>query len=72
MKILLVNNTVLPALKYGGTERVIWWLGKALVQLGHEVSYLVAKGSRCSFAPVYPYSPKKKFPRKFTRGNDGL
>ncbi|MEO5892588.1 MAG: glycosyltransferase [Ferruginibacter sp.] len=53
MHILIVNNSVIPALKYGGTERVIWWLGKMLVKMGHKVSYLVAKGSHCPFAEVY-------------------
>ena len=40
-------------MKYGGTERVIWWLGKMLVKMGHKVSYLVSKGSYCPFAEVY-------------------
>ena len=52
MHILIVNNTVIPAIKYGGTERVIWWLGKQLVSRGHKVTYLVAKGSYCDFATV--------------------
>jgi glycosyltransferase involved in cell wall biosynthesis len=50
MHILLVNNTSIPVRTYGGTERVIWWLGKQLVQMGHQVSYLVAPGSSCAFA----------------------
>ncbi len=50
MHILIVNNTSIPVQKYGGTERVIWWLGKQLVQMGHQVSYLVAAGSYCDFA----------------------
>ena len=50
MHVLIVNNTVVPAKDYGGTERVIWWLGKELVRLGHEVSYLVPAGSSCPFA----------------------
>ena len=53
MHILIVNNSVIPALKYGGTERMVWWLGKMLVKMGHKVSYLVAKGSHCPFADVY-------------------
>ncbi|NCT94606.1 MAG: glycosyltransferase family 4 protein [Chitinophagaceae bacterium] len=61
MHILLVNNTRIPALQYGGTERVIWWLGKALVQAGHQVSYMVAPGSHCDFAPVYVFEPEKPF-----------
>jgi glycosyltransferase involved in cell wall biosynthesis len=55
MNILIVNNSVIPALKYGGTERVIWWLGKELVRLGHDVTYLVAKDSYCPFAKVLNY-----------------
>lgn len=52
MHILIVNNTSIPVQKYGGTERVIWWLGKQLVKMGHQVSYLVAPGSYCDFAGV--------------------
>lgn len=52
MKILLVSQTVIPVYAYGGTERVIWDLGLALTQLGHEVSYLVLPGSQCDFARV--------------------
>lgn len=46
----IVNNTSIPVQQYGGTERVIWWLGKQLVKRGHQVSYLVAQGSFCDFA----------------------
>jgi glycosyltransferase involved in cell wall biosynthesis len=60
MHILIVNNTVIPAKDYGGTERVIWWLGKELVRLGHEVSYLVPAGSSCPFAKrVLFYDPNR-------------
>lgn len=59
MKILLVNNTKIPVHLYGGTERVIWWLGKSLVQMGHEVSYLVKAGSSCPFAKVLILDEKK-------------
>ncbi len=50
MHVLIANNTVIPTKDYGGTERIIWWLGQELVKLGHEVSYLVSKGSSCPFA----------------------
>jgi glycosyltransferase involved in cell wall biosynthesis len=53
MHILIVHNAVIPALKYGGIERVIWWLGKMLVKMGHKVSYLVPAHSYCPFADVY-------------------
>ncbi len=52
MKILIVNNGIVPVHLYGGTERVIWGLGKELVQLGHEVDFLVKQGSYADFAKV--------------------
>jgi len=61
MHILIVNHSFLPAVKYGGTERVIWWLGKALVAQGHKVSYLVSKGSHCTFANVLLYNESVPF-----------
>lgn len=54
MHILLVNQSPIPVFAYGGTERVIWDLGRALVKAGHKVSYLVPPGSHCDFAPVLP------------------
>ncbi|NMM47766.1 glycosyltransferase [Marinigracilibium pacificum] len=52
MRILIVHKSVIPVTMYGGTERVIWYLGKELVKLGHEVTFLVNKGSHCDFASV--------------------
>ena len=52
MRILIVNPGMIPVKFYGGTERVIWSLGKELVKLGHEVMYLVKNGSYCEFASV--------------------
>lgn len=57
MKILIVSDSQIPATKYGGTERVIWWLGKELSRLGHQITYLVAAGSNCPFAKVLIYDP---------------
>ena len=57
MHILLINNSPIPVYGYGGTERVIWDLGKTLVQLGHRVSYLVPDGSSCDFGHVLPIRP---------------
>ncbi|MEQ8424250.1 MAG: hypothetical protein RIA63_06035, partial [Cyclobacteriaceae bacterium] len=55
MNILIVLPAVIPAKNYGGTERVIWYLGRDLVKLGHRVTYLVNKGSVCDFANVVFY-----------------
>ena len=38
MRILMVSRTKIPVFAYGGTERVIWDLGRALTTLGHEVT----------------------------------
>ena len=57
MKILIVDKGRIPVSHYGGTQRVIWYLGKELVKMGHEVSFLVGKGSQCSFARVLPLNP---------------
>ena len=59
MHILLVNKAPIPVFAYGGTERVIWDLGKALTQLGHKVSYLVPAGSSCPFAEVIAIDPAR-------------
>ncbi|MBC8208536.1 MAG: glycosyltransferase [Desulfobulbaceae bacterium] len=56
MHILIVHNSIIPAHKYGGTERVIWYLGKELVKQGHCVSYLVNAKSQCPFAKVIPFN----------------
>lgn len=59
MHILLFNDTRIPARTYGGTERVIVWLGKALTQLGHRVSYLVGAGSTSANGQVIAYDPSR-------------
>jgi glycosyltransferase involved in cell wall biosynthesis len=59
MRILIVNPSIIPAHKYGGTERVIWYLGKELVKAGHHVTYLVNQGSECPFADVIFIEPGK-------------
>jgi len=52
MNILIAHDSKIPALTYGGIQRVIWDLGEELVRLGHKITYLVNQGSYCSFADV--------------------
>lgn len=59
MRILLVRNSRIPAKTYDDAERVLWWLGLQLHELGHEPVFLVKKGSECSFAPVLVLNEKK-------------
>jgi len=55
MHVVLLNvYAKLPADRYGGIERVMWWLGKELASRGHAVSYLVLDGE-CPFARVTRY-----------------
>ena len=44
-----------PPKLYGGTERVIWWLTEALVDLGHDVT-LYASGDSVTSAKLVPCS----------------
>ena len=59
MHVLIECDQKIPALKYGGTERVVWWLAKALDRLGHQVSLLVPEGSSCPFATIIPRDPER-------------
>ncbi len=59
LHILIVAPFKIPALLYGGTERVIWDLGKCLQNLGHQITYLVVAGSSCPFANVLFYDANK-------------
>jgi len=59
MKILIVDNGIIPVQLYGGTERVIWCLSKELAKQGHQVSFLVKQGSFCDFASVIHIDPNK-------------
>jgi glycosyltransferase involved in cell wall biosynthesis len=59
MHIVIVHNSIIPAVKYGGIERVIWYLGEELAKRGHVVTYLVKKGSSCAFANVISYDFKQ-------------
>ena len=61
MHILLANKAPIPVFAYGGTERVVWDLGKMLVQMGHRVTYLVPEGSSCDFARVLAIDPGKNW-----------
>ncbi len=46
-----------PPKLYGGTERVIWWLTEALVELGHDVT-LYASGDSETSATLIPCAPR--------------
>ncbi|MGE0617124.1 MAG: glycosyltransferase [Bacteriovoracia bacterium] len=48
MKVTFHYPRVLPALKYGGTERILVWTMRELVRQGHEVTFIGPAGSDLS------------------------
>lgn len=59
MNILIVHDQKLPVFTYGGTERVIWALGKELNLLGHQVSFLLPSMTHCDFANIIVRDPAR-------------
>lgn len=70
MKIVIVNMSRIPVFAYGGTERVIWDLGKSLAEYGHEVNFLVPKGSTCDFAEVIEIDPLSTWEQQIPKDAD--
>ncbi|MCR5819843.1 MAG: glycosyltransferase [Bacteroidaceae bacterium] len=53
MNIAIIISGKMPVSRYGGTGRVMWDLGKALVRQGHRVSLFADRvAGDCSFAPL--------------------
>jgi glycosyltransferase involved in cell wall biosynthesis len=57
MHVCLAIDAVIPATLYGGTERVVYWLGRGLHEMGHRVTFLARHGSSCDFAPIVALEP---------------
>lgn len=57
MNILITVQNKIPSLLYGGTERVVWYLGQELNKLGHKITFLAPLGSNCDFADIITYNP---------------
>jgi glycosyltransferase involved in cell wall biosynthesis len=52
MHVALIMNARLPVRGYGGTERVVTWLARGLVDLGHRVTLVASRGTRMREATV--------------------
>jgi glycosyltransferase involved in cell wall biosynthesis len=52
MHIVQLVNERVPVAKYGGTERVVVWLTRALVEMGHRVTLIAPEGSTLAEATV--------------------
>ncbi len=59
MHIAIYHDALIPPLKYGGTERIVYWLAKALVVLGNRVSLISKPGSHVPGVEHIPYSNPK-------------
>ena len=57
MNILIYHNSILPVSKYGGTERIVYWLGKQYALMGHKITFLCRAGSASEFARIIVYKP---------------
>lgn len=57
MNVLIVCKGILPPVTYGGTERVVWSLMKALHQLGHNVYILNPEPMTCEWATCITQQP---------------
>ena len=57
MHIALYTHSRVPVRGYGGTQRVVVWLARGLVALGHRVTLLAAAGSRVPEADLVELDP---------------
>jgi len=67
--VCLVIDAKLPVHGYGGTERVVYWLGRALHDLGHKVTF-IAQEAKLSFADVIPIDKTKSIESQLPKGVD--
>lgn len=56
------GKTPIPPSLYGGTERVIYWLGKALIELGHQVTLIANQQSHIPGAKLRTLSSDERDP----------
>src|SRR5215208_2789183 len=59
MHVALYVHSLLPVKGYGGTQRVVVWLARGLVQLGHQVTVLALGDSKIPEAHLVPLSNRQ-------------
>ena len=69
MHICLVIDAKLPVQGYGGTERVVYWLGRALYEAGHKITFL-AQTSKINFADVVVIDKSKRLEDQIPKSVD--
>lgn len=70
MHIAIVHNALLPAQLYGGTERVVYALGRTLSRLGHEVTFICRESSTAPFAHIQPMDTTRSIGEQIPTGVD--
>ncbi len=71
MHILIVDRSApIPVVKYGGTERVIWGLGKSLHKLGHKITFLVPELLDSQYGEGIPLHQEKDINAQIPRDVD--
>jgi len=66
----MVIDSVIPVSLYGGTQRIVVWLGRALHELGHHVTFLARPGSSSDFGSVFTLDPSRPIDDQVPRDTD--
>lgn len=72
MHIALCHNAIIPPRDYGGTERVVAWLARALLEKGHKVSLVAKPGSEIEGAQLIVCDPKASWDKLAPKDADLL
>ena len=72
LHITLVHDALIPPKNYGGTERVVAWLAKGLVELGHKVTLIARPGSKIEGAEVIACEAKSEWAHLIPANTDLL
>ncbi|HSY74474.1 MAG TPA: glycosyltransferase [Dongiaceae bacterium] len=61
------GNIPIPPKGYGGAQRFIYWLGKTLIESGHQVTLIANSQSHIPGAELRALDPEEKNPNAWTR-----
>lgn len=72
MNILLIHDGIIASDTYDDAVRILCGLAQNLTRRGHQVTFLVPKGSVCAFAPVVIREPKLPLEQQIPAGTEVL
>jgi glycosyltransferase involved in cell wall biosynthesis len=70
MNILIVCDSKMPVSPYDDKGRQAWWLGSALSEAGHTVTFLLREEVACSFAKILTMQDKKPISGQIPENTD--